>query len=179
MLTKAKMLYQVKLILECLPREEYKLIPKETLDYIEDNYEYDEKIKIDPSIPLENQKIDDKTYEILDKIVKSVEISKKTSNTEQISQYVESVKKSNSNYNAKIENIKLKNIVELLKKENSKIPKAKELLEEYKEALKQKDTEIAKLKECNQNLYKYIQRVPKFLRKIFMRSEDIKLLDAK
>ena len=33
MLSKAKALYQVKLILDYLPEEEYKLIPKETIDY--------------------------------------------------------------------------------------------------------------------------------------------------
>ena len=33
MLTKAKMLYQVKLILDYLPEEEYNLIPKETINY--------------------------------------------------------------------------------------------------------------------------------------------------
>ena len=134
MLTKAKALYQVKLILDYLPKEEYELIPKETINYIEENFEYDEKIKIDPSIPLENQKIDDKAYELLEKIINNAENNKSKSNTNDISQYIESVKESNKNYDAKIENIKLKNIVELLKKENSKIPKAKELLEEYKEA---------------------------------------------
>ena len=40
MLTKAKSLYQVKLILDYLPEEEYDLIPQETIDYIEDNFEY-------------------------------------------------------------------------------------------------------------------------------------------
>ena len=82
------------------------------------------------------------------------------------------------NYDAKIENIKLKNIVELLKKENSKIPKAKELLEEYKEALNQKDIEIAKLKEDNEYLYKYIQKIPKILRRVFIKDKDMKLLNS-
>ena len=179
MLTKAKALYQVRLILDYLPDEEYKLIPQETIDYIEENFEYDENFTIDPKIPLENQNIDDKAYEVLDKIVKSVESTKlliKTKNNSESDEDIQKVKENNNDI--EIENIRLNNLVELLKKENSKIPKAKELLEEYKEALKQKDNEIAKLKECNQNLYKYIQRVPKFLRKIFMRSEEIKLLDT-
>ena len=176
MLTKAKAVYQVKLILDYLPREEYKLIPKETINYIEENFEYDENIKIDPSIPLENQKIDDKAYEMLEEIIKNAENKKRTSNTNEISQYIKSVKESNKNYDAEIENIKLKNILELLKKENNKIPKAKELLEEYKEALKKKDEEIAKLKEDNEYLFKYIQRIPKILRKIFIK--DMKLLNS-
>ena len=178
MLTKAKALYQVKLILDYLSREEYKLIPQETINYIEENFEYDENIKIDPSIPLEEQKIDDKSYEVLEKIIKNVENSKKVSHKDGISRYVESVKESNKNYSAKIENIKLKNILELLKKENSKIPKAKELLEKYKESLKQKDEEIAKLKEDNEDLYKCIQKIPKIIRKIFIKDRDIKLLNS-
>ena len=63
----------------------------------------------------------------------------------------------------------------MLKKENEKIPKAKELLQDYKDALKQKDSEIEKLKLNNQELYEYIEKVPKFIRKIFIR-ENIKLL---
>ena len=63
----------------------------------------------------------------------------------------------------------------MLKKENEKIPKAKELLQDYKDALKQKDSEIEKLKSNNQELYEYIEKVPKFIRKIFIR-ENIKLL---
>ena len=76
MLSKAKALYQVKLILDYLPEEEYKLIPKETIEYIENNFEYDENFSINPNIPLEKQKIDDKAYEILDKIVKATEVTK-------------------------------------------------------------------------------------------------------
>ena len=37
MLSQAKVLYQVKLILDYLPEEEYKLIPQEMIDYIEDS----------------------------------------------------------------------------------------------------------------------------------------------
>ena len=43
MISKAKALYQVKVILDYLPEDEYKLIPKEMLDYIEDNFEYEER----------------------------------------------------------------------------------------------------------------------------------------
>ena len=42
MLSKEKSLYQVKLILDYLPEEEYKLIPQDLIDYVEDNFEYDE-----------------------------------------------------------------------------------------------------------------------------------------
>ena len=181
MISKAKALYQVKVILDYLPEDEYKLIPKETLDYIEDNFEYYENFTIDPSIPLEKQKIDDKAYEILDKIVKSAETNKKANksiNNAKMEAYLQMVRESNKNYNARIENIRLKNLVELLKNENSKIPKARDLLSEYKDALKQKDYEIEKLKKNNQDLYECIQGLPKIIKKLFIKNDDIKLLNS-
>lgn len=181
MISKAKALYQVKVILSYLPEEEFKLIPKETIDYIEDNFEYDEKFSIDPNIPLEKQKIDDKAYEILDKIVKSAETTKKENksiNNSEINAYLQIVRESNKNYNARIENIRLKNLVELLKKENNKIPKAKELLSEYKDTIKEKDNEIEKLRRNNQDLYNCIQGLPKIIKKLFIKNDDIKLLNS-
>ena len=46
MLTKPQYLYQAKLIIDCLPEEEYNSIPKETLKYIEENMQVDTNIKI-------------------------------------------------------------------------------------------------------------------------------------
>ena len=181
MVSKAKALYQVKLILDYLPEEEYKLIPKETIEYIEDNFEYDENFSIDPNIPLEKQKIDDKAFEMLDKIVKSAEMTKKENksikNDEMVS-YLKDIRESNRNYNARIENIRLKNLVEILKKENRKIPKAKDLLSDYKDALKQKEDEIEKLKKNNQDLYNCIQGLPKIIKKLFIKDLNIKLLNS-
>lgn len=97
MLSKAKALYQVKLILDYLPEEEYKLIPKETIEYIENNFEYDENFSINPNIPLEKQKIDDKAYEILDKIVKATEVTKnenKLHDKAKMNAYIQEVKES-------------------------------------------------------------------------------------
>ena len=73
MLTKSKSLYQVKLILDVLPNEEYKKIPKEIMEYIEENMECDQNISIDSTKPLEQQKIDDQTYQVLDEIIKRIE----------------------------------------------------------------------------------------------------------
>ena len=179
MISKEKALYQVKLILDHLPEEEYRLIPKETIEYIENNFEYDEEFSIDPKIPLEKQKIDEKAYEILDKIVKATEIAKKENKLQdraKINAYIQKVKESNQNYNAKIENVRLKNLVEMLKKENSKIPKAKDLLSEYKDVLKQKEDEIEKLKKSNQDLYNCIQGLPKLIKKLFIKDFNVKLL---
>ena len=178
MLSKAKAMYQVKLILDYLPDEEYKLIPQETIDYIEDNFEYDENFTINPSIPLENQKIDDKACELLDKIVKSVGSAKllvKTKKTSESDEYVQKVKETNTDIER--ENIRLNNLVKKKKKENSKIPKAKDLLEEYKIALKQRDEEIENLKAKNKQLYDNLQKIPKFLRKIFIKETKVKLLN--
>lgn len=180
MITKAKALYQVKLILDYLPEGEYKLIPKETIEYIENNFEYDENFSIDPKIPLEKQKIDEKAYEMLDKIVKATEATKrenKLQDSAKMNAYIQEVKKSNQNYNARIENVRLKNLVEMLKKENSKIPKAKDLLTDYKDVLKQKEDEIEKLKKNNQDLYNCIQGLPKIIKKLFIKNFNIKLLN--
>lgn len=92
--------------------------------------------------------------------------------------YIQEVKESNQNYNDRIENIRLKNLVEMLKKENSKILKAKDLISDYKDALKQKEDEIEKLKKNNQDLYNCIQGLPKIIKKLFIKDLNIKLLNS-
>lgn len=176
MLTKAKALYQVKLILGYLPKEEYDLISNETINYIEENYEYDENIIINPDVPLDEQEIDDKTYEFLDKIINESEKIKDLTKTDELEKYITNVKKENKEFNVEVENIKLKQIIETLEKENKKIYEAKELLLNYKEVLKQKEEEIERVKQDNAELYECIKKVPKFIRKIFMKEENKKLL---
>lgn len=175
-----KILYQVKVILDYLPKEEYDLIPKETIEYIEDNFEYDEKFSIDPSVPLEKQKIGDKAYKILDQIIKSVQMpeeNKKPSKGIRESEQNNQSSDSSSDYDIRIENIRLKNLIEMLQKENNKIQKARDLLLEYQNALKSKDDEIERLKKNNQELYDCIQRLPKFIKNIFMKDLNIKSLN--
>ena len=70
-----------------------------------------------------------------------------------------------------MENIKLKDLIKKLEKENSKLPKAKKLLEEYQKVLKQKYNQIKELKEKNSYLYEYIDNIPKLIRKIFIKEE--------
>ena len=144
------------------------MIPTETIDYIEENFEYDENISIDNNIPLENQNIDEKTFEILDKIVKKIELDKKENDNKKVKGYINEIKKSNESYNVKLENIRLKNIIETLEKENSKIPKAKELLEEYQKLIGQKNNKISILINVNKGLNENINKIPKILRKIFI-----------
>ena len=178
MIINSKSLYQVKLVLDYLPKEEYILIPKETINYINDNFEYDENFSINPKIPLEKQKIDKDAYDFLENIVKQIqsknlkEYLPLKNEYSEVEEYINKVKQSNNNYNTKIENIRLNNLVDFLKKENRKIPKAKELLEEYQEVLKQKEKEIEMLKRKNQDLYKYIKSIPIFIRKIFIKDID-------
>jgi len=171
MLTKSKSLYQVKLIIDCLPKDEYKLIPQETIDYLEKNLEYDEKIVIHPDIPLEDQNIDNKAYDMLEKIMKQVEENKKKSIKQQTEEYVKNIRGSNKEFDMKIENIELKKIIKRLEEENSKLPKAKKLVEEYQKVLKQKYNQIKELKEKNSYLYEYIDNIPKLIRKIFIKEE--------
>ena len=167
MLTKAKMLYQVKLILDYLPEEEYNLIPKETINYIEGNFEYDENIKIDSNIPLENQNIDDSSYKYLEKIIAEAEKNQKASKNKELEDYIKTVKESNKNFETNVENIRLKELVGLLKKENGKISKIKSLVEDYKNALEEKNKKIEELEKNNKYLIELFNRIPKFIRKFF------------
>ena len=171
-----KILYQVKVILDFLSEEEYQLIPKETIDYIENNYEYDENFSIDPDIPLENQKIDDRTFVFLDNLIKEIESNIQN---EKIKEY------ENKNPNNELDNtldikqkyMQLKELVEILKKENSKIPQVKDLIEQYKYMLTQKDLEIEKLKQNNQNLLNCIQQLPKIIKRLFIKDLNTNLLN--
>lgn len=179
MLTKAKVLYQVKLILDSLPQNEYDLIPKNVIDYIEENFEYDQNITINPDIPLENQNIDSQTYDMLEKIIKGVEVEKNTANHDEISDYIKKVKESNNEFDIKVDNIRLKKMVETLKNDNKKIHKAKKLLQDYNTTLKNKNKEIQELKYKNEILMKKINVIPKFIRNIFIKENDRIILNEK
>ena len=170
MLTKEKSLYQVKLILDYLPKEEYDLIPKDLIDYVEENFEYDENIKIDPDIPLEKQKIDEKTYDFLEKMMKKIERNKAKYSKKELDEYIQKVKKENENFDAKLEIVHLQKIIENYKSEIGKLPKAKELIEEYKNLIDNKEKEIEKLKEENKKYCDYIEKIPKFVKKVFLKS---------
>lgn len=171
MLTKEKSLYQVKLILDYLPKEEYKLIPQDLIDYVEENFEYDENITIDPSIPLEKQKLDDKTYDFLEKMMKKVERNKAKYSKDELDAYVQKAKLENEKFDAKLEVIHLKEIIENYKKENDKLPKAKELIKEYQELIESKDKEIEALKEENKKYCEYIEKIPRFVKKVFLKEK--------
>jgi len=121
----------------------------------------------------------DKMEMVLAKQLKSgisFNLIKQSIKNAEIDSYLKEIRESNQNYNARIENIRLKNLVEILKKENSKISKAKNLLSEYKDAMKEKDNEIKELRRSNQDLYNCIQGLPQIIKKLFIKNTDIKLL---
>lgn len=165
-MTKEKSLYQVKLILDYLPEEEYEKIPKETIDYIENNMEYSDDIKINPLIPLENQEIDEKTYSFLENLIPQIEKSSQNNTTNS-----KTVSFDNLNHNELID------LINKYKDENSKLPKAKELIERYKKELEAKNTEIEELKKTNQILYDNIQKCPKIFRRFLFRNLNNKFLN--
>ena len=169
-MTKEESLYQVKLILESLDYEDYKKIPDETLDYIRDNMEYNENITIDPDKPLEEQAIDEKTYDFLEKIVKQIESSSRINveDEDEISKSQYTIYDLNKD--------ELIELVEKYERENSKISQIKDLINEYKNIMKQNVNEIEKLKKSNNELYSKINKCPKIIRKIFFKEFDNKLL---
>ena len=72
-MTKPKAYYQAYLVIQCLSKEEYSLIPKDLIAEIESKMEKDPSITVDKTIPLEKQKIDDKAYDILDRVIRAIE----------------------------------------------------------------------------------------------------------
>lgn len=180
MLSKPQYLYQAKLIIDCFPKKDYDSIPKETLKYIEDNMKVDSDIVINPELSLEEQDIDPQTWEFLQKIADDV--SDKEFYEEykkEIDEYINSTNEQNKGFKARIDNINLNKDVLKLKKENQKLPKAKELIYGYQKVISNKDEEIKKLEqECN-SLKEMLNRIPKFIRMLFLRNKKVKLLEEK
>lgn len=101
----------------------------------------------------------------------------------EIEKYINSVKETQKNYDIKIENIRLKKEIQELKNETNKLSKAMKLLQEYKYTLNQNIAELERcnkilevnkknideLKKINNDLYEVIQKIPKFIKKIFIR----------
>lgn len=181
MVAKDKALYQVKVILDYLPRDEYALISPETIEYIDENYEFDENFSLDPNVPLYEQKISSKAYSVLKKVVKEIETNAENYKDMQLDNMGNEDAQKNLRI-AKSENIKLKQMVESLKANSDKVDDAEKLVVDYRQALSNKDVEINKLKEQlsstqkdNEDLIGMINKVPSFFRKIFI-GKECKLL---
>lgn len=167
-MTKEESLYQVKLILECLEFEEYRKIPDETWNYIEDNMEYNPDIVIDPNKPLEEQNIDKQTMDFLEKVLKQIEEYKEepAEDYEQDESDLSSCSKD-----------ELLQLVEKYKKEGEKVSKAKQLVLNYENALKQNKNEVENLKKTNVQLLEQINKCPKIIKKLFFKDFEGKLLN--
>lgn len=150
-----KTLYQVYLILQSLPEEEYNLISKDDLEYIRDNMEIDDNFYIDATIPLENQNINNKTYDYLESLINKTNLNK------QIDQ-----------------EINFKNIIHSLKRRNEPSLKMLNSFENYQKSLLQKDSEIEELKQNNELLLNSINKLPPIIRKIFFKELNSKMLNS-
>lgn len=180
MLTKPQYLYQAKLIIDCLPDDEYNSIPKETLKYIEENMQVDENIKINPEIDLSEQDVDTQTLMFLNDIIQNIKLHKMAKQYENdIKSYIKEVEERNAGFEARVDNINLNEEVKRLEKKNEKLPKAKELIEDYKKVVSKKEEEIIKLKEECDMLTTMLNKIPKFIRKIFLKNSKTKLLQEK
>ncbi|MEG0873441.1 MAG: hypothetical protein RSD14_05815 [Clostridia bacterium] len=179
-----KSLYEVKLILDYLSKEELAQIPKEVIDFIEDNFEYDENVVIDPKKNLTKQNLNKETFKMLDKIIKEIEnnclktsnnieeYNINTNNNKEKKEYIAAVKKDNKYRQTDLDNFKLKAKVDELIQEKNKLYKAKDLLEQYNEKLKSCQQEISNLKEINNNYQEYIDNIPRIVKKIFIKNKN-------
>lgn len=156
-MTREKSLYQTKLIIDCLPKEEYDLIPQDIIEYLEKNMQYDETIKIDSNIELGNQNIDEKTYEMLDKILKRINIKPNVENSQ------------DNQLTEKEQIISLQNIISNLTKENAKIGEAKNLILEYRK-------QLSVLNEKCNYLEEALNSIPSFIKIIFIKKDKHKRL---
>lgn len=159
-MTKEKVLYQVKLILDNLEEDDYKKISQSEIDYINNNMEISDDIVIDYSIPLSEQDIDEKTYEYLDKLIRKSE--------REYSQY----EKLNQIY----EKYERRDLINLIEKNKEEMTKIRNDFNKYKKILDEKDKFINELKENNNVLINNINKCPKFIRKIFFKELENKLL---
>lgn len=180
-MTKEKAMYQTWLVIEKLPEEERKLIPQDIIEEIEDTMEHDETIVIDSTIPMEKQKLDDKTWNMLEKIIKRIEkaghkIEKenisdsekyvedvkkenekfsqgdKNFNQSEINEYVQNVKIENNANQIMLENIKLTRQVGELQNQVAKVDEAKVLISDYNSALIEMKKENERLKSENNKI---------------------------
>lgn len=151
-MTKNQALYEVYLIINELPEEEYNLIPQEEIDYIKDNMEEIENYSFDPTQDLATQNISSQAYDYLEKLLKKIEENNETTEESQVDELTY-----------------LRDLVEKLKKENEVIPASQKLIEKYENVVKAKNAEISNLKEQNEMLTSQINGLPKLVKKLFIK----------
>ncbi len=194
MLSKEKAMYQTWLIIEGLSKKEKSLISTDLLNEIKNTMEKDENIKIDFSIPLEKQKLDTKTWSMLGKVMKSAErngYKKPKKMVENVEETYNNGKGTNNfeMENENIETIKLENI-KLAQELSQTKENVRELIAGYKKAFEDSqaenaklrqdyevsENEVEKLKQDCKELIQMFDRIPGFIRKIFVKDEKIKML---
>ena len=174
-MTKEKAMYQTWLIVQGLSKAERELIPPELMAEIEDNMEVDESITINFDIPLEKQKLDSKTWNMLDRIVKATQ--KASRKKEEIKPRVSKIEKSADfeNVNEELQRLKLENI-RIAEEMNRFKDDSKDLATQYRDALEKYMLENEKIKNDYNELVEKLNKIPKFIRKIFIKEDNTKLL---
>lgn len=90
-----------------------------------------------------------------------------------VENYVRNIEKINKINELEKTNEQYKNQIEELKANNNIILETRELLEEYQKLVKQKDEEINKLKENNLQINETMNRMPRIIRRIFLRNNKL------
>ena len=150
------------------------------LRMLEENMQVDKNIKIDYEKDLSEQNVDSQTLSFLNNIIQKVRMNELSKEYEKdIKDYIAEVNSKNAGFEAQVDNVNLREDIEKLEIQNQKIPKAKELIQEYQQNKKKKEEEIVKLKEECNALTSMLNKIPKFIRKIFLRNHKVKLLQEK
>ena len=177
MLSTEKAMYQAYLIIECLPEEEKNLIPLEKIENLKNQMEIDESIKINPNISLSKQKIDDKTIDILESILKKIDKSEiqyktKFNNVKEEQDVVNILKLSELLTENYMLNEKIKNI----ESSNQKIEDYREIATKFKDILEILNNENEVLLSKLEKLNKIYEELPVFVKKIFLRNKKVKMI---
>ncbi len=191
MLTNEKSLYQAKLILECLPKEEYALIPQDVIDYLNQNAEYDPSIQVNPHVALEKQNIDTKTYAYLGKVLQRIQTNSNTSSTTTVATASTSTATTTPSFQTadwermQKENESMKSEISRLQTELAqstmklgKLTETEGLIHTYESLVSERNETITKLTEDNVKLRGYINNTPGWIRKFFMKDINL-MLDGK
>lgn len=175
MLSNEKAMYQAYLIIENLPKDEKKLIPLEEIENLKNQMEIDDNIKINPALSLSRQKIDDKTLNILDSILKKVNINKLKNDFTEISEEkdVIDIKRISG---LLTENYILNEKITNIENSNQKLEEYKEIATKFKDVLEILNNEKDKLLEKLEKVSKVYQELPSFVKKIFLKNKNVKML---
>lgn len=177
MLSNEKAMYQAYLVIECLPEEEKNLIPLEEIENLKKQMKIDENIKINPNISLSKQKIDDKTLDILDSILKRID-----KNETKIKVELNEIKESQDVIDIKriskllTENYILNEKIKNIEGSNQKVEEYRDIAVKFKDVLEilndEKDMLMVQLEKLN----KTYNELPSLVKKIFLNNKKVKMI---